>query len=121
MKVSVADFKNALTMFEAKIVQSQTTNINKFVMGIALARYGRKADKMIATFVGEDGMVDVDALRADIEAGLEASGGELVLEPDFPNELRQVGLTITKIKFSKQDFEEFFTKTLPSVSPTAIQ
>lgn len=35
--------------------------------------------------------------------------------------LRLLGLSIKNIKFTKEDFAEFFNQTLPSVSPSAIQ
>lgn len=120
MKVSVQDFKNALTLFEAKVVESQATSMNKFALGVALARLNAGTDKMIASFVDANGMVDVDMLKADVDAGLKASGGELELTPKFADSLRLMGLTIKNIKFTKEDFEEFFTKTLPSVSPSAL-
>jgi hypothetical protein len=68
-----------------------------------------------------EGMVDVDRIRADVDAGMKASGGELELVPQFDPALRLAGLTIKNIKFTKEDFSEFFGATLPSVSPTAVQ
>ena len=120
MKVSVQDFKNALTLFEAKIVESQATTMNKFALGVALARLNDGTDKMLALFLDANGMVDVDRLRADVEAGMKASGGELEVVPQFDNALRLLGVTIKNIKFTKDDFAEFFDETLPSVSPSAI-
>lgn len=70
MKVSIADFKNALTLFEAKIVESQATTMNKFALGVALARLNGGTDKMLAPFLDANGMVEVDRLRADVEAGM---------------------------------------------------
>jgi hypothetical protein len=121
MKVSIADFKNALTMFEAKIVESQASTMNKFALGVALARLNGGTDKMLAPFTDANGMVDVDRLRADVDAGMKASGGELDITPQFDNALRMLGLSIKNIKFTKEDFAEFFNHTLPSVSPSAIQ
>ena len=121
MKVSVADFKNALTLFEAKVITSQTTTMNKFALGIALSRLNAGADKMIETFLDDGGMVDLAKLRADIDAGLKASGGELEVVPQFGPQLRLLGLTIKNIKFTKEDFEDFFDNIIPKVSPSAIQ
>lgn len=121
MKVSVTDFKNALSLFEAKVITSQATSMNKFVIGVALARLNAGTDKMIATFLDEGGMVDLEKLRADLDAGLKASGGELEIVPQFDSQLRLLGLTIKNIKFKKEDFDEFFDKIIPQVSPTAIQ
>lgn len=121
MKVSVTDFKNALTLFEAKIVESQASTMNKFAIGVALARLNSGTDKMLAPFLDANGMVDVDKLRADVDAGMKASGGELDVTPKFDDALRLLGLSIKNIKFTKEDFAEFFNQTLPSVSPSAIQ
>ena len=121
MKVSVQDFKNALTLFEAKIVDSQATTMNKFALGVALARLNGGTDKMLVPFLDANGMVDVDRLRADVEAGMKASGGELEIVPQFDSGLRLLGLTIKNIKFTKEDFAEFFDMTLPQVSPSLIQ
>ena len=121
MKVSVADFKNALTLFEAKVVSSQATTMNKFVIGVALARLNAGTDKMLASFLDENGMVDVAKLRADIDAGLKASGGELEIVPQFDPSLRLMGLSIKNIKFTKDDFADFFDNIIPQVSPSAIE
>ena len=121
MKVSVTDFKNALTLFEAKVITSQTTTMNKFVIGIALSRLNAGADKMIETFLDDGGMVDLAKLRADIDAGLKAAGGELEVVPQFDPQLRLLGLTVRNIKFTKDDFADFFDNIIPQVSPSAIQ
>ena len=121
MKVSIADFKNALTLFEAKIIESQQTSMNKFVIGVALARLNAGTDQMVAPFLDANGMVDVAKLRADVDAGMKASGGELDVVPQFDPSLRLVGLTVKNIKFTKEDFADFFDNIIPQVSPSAIE
>ena len=121
MKVSVADFKNALTLFEAKVITSQATLMNKFAIGIALSHLNTGADAMIAPFLDEGGMVDLSKLRADIDAGFKASGGELEVVPQFDPKLRLLGLTVKSIKFTKDDFDDFFDNIIPQVSPSAIE
>lgn len=49
----------------------------------------------------------------------EAMGN--LITPKFDDSLRLLGLSIKNIKFTKDDFAEFFNQTLPSVSPSAIQ
>jgi hypothetical protein len=121
MKVSVTDFKNALSLFEAKVITSQDTTMNKFVMGIALSRLNANTDDMIKPFLTRDGMVDVGKLRADIDDGMKATGGdELDVVPDIDPKLRLFGVTIKNIKFTKDDFKDFFDNIIPSVSPSAI-
>ena len=121
MKVSVADFKNALTVFEAKIIESQKTTMDKFALGVALARLNNDTDAMLAPFTDDGGMVDVNKLRTDVEAGMKASGGELEIVPKFDPKLRLLGVTIKNIKFSADDFKEFFDDTIPRYSPSAIE
>ena len=121
MKVSTSDFKNALTLFEAKIIESQDTTMNKFALGVALARLNNEADSMLAPFIDGNGMVDVDSLRADVDAGLKASGGELEVVPEFDPKLRLLGVTIKNIKFTAEDFKEFFDDTIPRYSSSAIE
>lgn len=116
MKVSTADFKKALTLFGAKIIESQSTTMNKFALGVAIARLNNGAEKMLAPFLDSNGMVEVDKLRADVEAGMKASGGELEIVPQFDQGLRLLGLTIKNIKFTKDDFVDFFDNILPSVA-----
>ena len=120
MKVSTTDFKNALTIFEAGIVDSQTTSMNKFAMGVALARLNAESDKMLVPFLDANGMVDIDRLRAEVDAGMKAAGGELEITPEIDPKLRLFGVTIKSIKFTKDDFKSFFDDTIPSVSLSAI-
>lgn len=121
MKVSTTDFKNALTVFEAKVIESQKTTMNKFALGVALACLNNGTDTMLEAFTDASGMVDVDRIRDDIDAGLKASGGELEIIPEFDPKLRLFGLTIKNIKFTADDFKEFFDDTIPRYSPSAIE
>lgn len=126
MKVKVADFKKALVDFEAKLVASQSTKMNKFAMGVALAGLNQGTDKMLAKFIDADGMVDAGLLRSYVSAGMKAAGmedGESALEivPEIDPALRLIGVTIKSIKLTKDDLEEFFDKTLPSVVTSAEQ
>ena len=126
MKVSVADFKKALVDFEAKLVASQSSKMNKFAMGVALAGLNQGTDKMLARFIGTDGLVDAGTLRDYVSAGMKAAGmedGDSVLEivPEIDPALRLIGVTIRSIKLSKDDLDEFFSKTLPSASSSAVE
>lgn len=124
MKLTVADFKKGLVDFEAKLVASQSTKMNKFAMGVALAGLNQGTDKMLAKFIDEDGMVDAGLLRSYVSAGMKAAGmedGESALEiaPDIGPGLRFMGVTIKNIKLTKDDLDEFFEKTLPAVKSSA--
>lgn len=126
MKLTIADFKKGLVDFEAKLVASQSTKMNKFAMGVALAGLNQGTDKMLAKFIDADGMVDAGLLRSYVSAGMKAAGmedGESALEivPEIDPALRLIGVTIKNIKLTKDDLDEFFEKTLPSIVPTAEQ
>ena len=120
MKVSVQNFKEALKHFETNVIATQSTNMNKFVMGIALGRLNAKADAMIKQFLDANGMVDVDALRSDIESGMNAVGEDtLDIVPEINPDLRLVGVTIKTIKITREDFKDFFDNIIPAVSQAA--
>ena len=121
MKVTTTDFKNALTLFEAKVIATQDTSMNKFAMGIALARLNNDADGMLAPFLDKNGMVDVDAIREAVDIGMKATGGaELDIVPEIDPKLRLFGVTIKKVTLTKEDFKDFFENIIPQVSPSAI-
>lgn len=116
MKVSVSDFKSAVSLFESGIISQMKKSANKFAMGIALASAGKKIDSMIAPFVGDDGMVDCDKEREYVDAGLAASGGKLVIVPQIDTALRWLGIGIEDITITKAEFDAFFEKTIPEVA-----
>ena len=97
MKVSAADFKNAVTMFEASIIEQTNDLTNKFFT------------------------VGNDEFRALVDAGLKGGGGQIVLKPEIPTLARLIGVTIKDITITAAEAEEFFTKTIPQVSPSLIQ
>lgn len=119
MKVSKKVFTEALKHFETNVVATQATSMNKFVMGVAFGRLNAKADKMVEKFLDAGGLVDVDALRADVEAGMEAVGDDVLdVVPEIDSDLRLMGVTIKAIKITKDDFKDFFDNILPSVATT---
>ena len=121
MKISVKDFKDALKNFETNVVATQNTKMNKFVMGVAFGVFNAKADGMVKSFLDANGMVEVDALRSAVEAGMDAVGdGVLDIVPEISPDLRFVGVTIKTIKITKDDFNDFFDNIIPQVSPSAI-
>ena len=112
MKVTVADFSNALSLFEAKWLQTLNSNANKFFAGVALARANAGLADMVKPFTGADGMVDVDALKAAVDAGLAAADGKLVLTPKIDPRLKLVGIGIDEVRFTRADFDDFFDTTV---------
>ena len=121
MKVSVKNFKEALKHFETNVVATQCTTMNKFVMGVAFGRLNAKADDMIKSFLDANGMVDVDALRSDVEAGMDAVGEDVLdIVPEINPDLRLMGVTIKTIKITKDDFKDFFENILPAVANAAV-
>ena len=120
MKVSAADFKNAVTMFEASIIEQTNDLTNKSALAMAFTKYAPKIDAAIVD-MAKDGMVDVDEFRALVDAGLKGGGGQIVLKPEIPTLARLIGVTIKDITITAAEAEEFFTKTIPQVSPSLIQ
>lgn len=120
MKISAVDFKNAMLMFEAGLIDSASTITNKSALAIVLKKFAPQIDKAIASIV-KDGMVDVDEIKALVEAGIKGGGGKIVLMPKFPDWLSLLGVTIKDITITAAEAEEFFTKTIPQVSKTVIE
>ena len=116
MKVTVNHFKAAVAQFEAGIVSQFKKNANQFAMGVAFGAAEKKIDAMVAPFVAEDGMVDCEAIRERIDAGLAASGGKLVIVPQIDTALRWLGIGIEDITITKAEFDAFFEKTIPEVA-----
>lgn len=116
MKVIIADFKNAVSLFEAGIISQFKKSANKFAMGIAFALADKKIDAMIEPFKTTDGMVDCGALREYIDAGLKASGGELVIEPQIDPALKFIGVGIGSITITQMEFDNFFDTILPAAA-----
>ena len=114
MKVSTADFKKALALFEAEFISAVKPPFMQFLAGAALAATGKKVDAMLKPFTDEQGFVDVDALKAMADSGLKHCGGEF----EFPLDFGVFGKS--GVKLSRADFDKFFSQTLPSVSPSAI-
>ena len=121
MKVTLKDFKNAVIMFEGKLVDQTGEVTNKSALAMAFCWFAPKIDEAIAS-VSVDGMVDVGFVKTLIEAGIRGSGcGKLVLVPQIPDWARRLGVTIKEISVSSEEAEEFFTKTIPAVCPSAIE
>ena len=113
MKVSVADFKRGLALFEAEFVSNVKPTMMQFLAGAAIAATGKKVDEMLKPYVDEQGFIDVDALKAMADEGMKHCGGAF----EFPLDFGVFGHT--GVKISKADFDKFFSQTLPSVSPSA--
>lgn len=120
MKVSVADFKNAVLMFEGALIEGASSATNKSVLAIVFTKFAPQIDKAIASLV-VDGMVDVDAIKELVDAGIKGGGGKIVLTPQFPDWVPLLGVTIKDITITAAEAEEFFTKTIPQVSKTVIE
>ena len=120
MKVSATDFRNAVLMFEAKLIEQTSDWTNKSALAIAFQKIAPNVNEAIAS-AAKDGMVDVDAIRALVEAGIKGGGGKIVLKPKFPDWASLIGVSIKDITITAEEAEEFFTKTIPQVSPSAIE
>ena len=113
MKVSVADFKKGLALFEAEFISNVKPGFMQFMAGAAIAASGKKIDAFLAPYTDDDGKVDVDAIKDIVEAGLKHGGDNMEVPLDFGV------FGKTGVKITRADFNNFFSKTLPSVSPSA--
>lgn len=121
MKVSLGDFKAALALFETEFIGTMKTTMQKFLVGAALAASGKKVDEMLAPFVSkDDGMIDSDAIRAIVNAGLKQSGGEVEIPLSF-GVLSSIGANPIVTRITKMDVDKFFDQTLPAVAKPTLQ
>ena len=120
MKVSVADFKNAVVVLEAKMIEGFEKTIDKGALGGVFFKYAPQIDEAIVK-ASKDGMVNCDELREFVNAVVTSAGGKIVLEPEIPALARLVGVTIKNITITQRDVDDFFEVTIPQVSPSAIR
>ena len=118
MKVPIAIFRTALMMFKTEFIGSMETKLNKFLIGLGMARYFRKLDVGLLDYVDKDGMVDVDTMKQDIDSAMADCGGEFDLNIDF-GDFRALGAKPAKTIIRTADIEKFFSQTLPTVSNKA--
>ena len=114
MKVAIDDFKAALDLFEAEFVNTFKTSMQKFIAGTVIAASGAQIDSMLANFTN-DGIVDVDAIRKLINAGMKSCGGQIDIPISF-GVLSALGANPIEITITLNDIEKFFEQTLPAVS-----
>lgn len=114
MKVAIDDFKAALTLFEAEFVNTFKTSMQKFIAGTVIAAAKERIDSMLANFT-KDGIVDVDAIKELIDAGMKSCGGQIDIPINF-GVLSSLGATPIEITITLNDIEKFFGQTLPAVS-----
>lgn len=114
MKVALDDFKAALALFEAEFVNTFKTSMQKFIAGTVIAASGAQIDSVLANFT-KDGIVDVDAIRDLINAGMKSCGGQIDIPINF-GVLSSLGATPIEITITLNDIEKFFGQTLPAVS-----
>lgn len=107
MKVTVADFSNAVAKFEAKWLETVNSPGNKFFAAAALHGANAGIGKMLEPFTS-DGLVDVDAIKGMVNAGLDAADGKLVLTPAVDPLLARIGIGFDEVRFTRADFDEFF-------------
>ena len=99
MKVTVADFSNAVAKFEAKWLETVNSPGNKFFAAAALHGANAGIGKMLD---------DVDAIKGMVNAGLDAADGKLVLVPTVDPLLARIGIGFDEVRFTRADFDEFF-------------
>lgn len=114
MKVAIDDFKAALTLFEAEFVNTFKTSMQKFIAGTVIAAAKERIDSMLANFT-KDGIVDVDAIKELIDAGMKSCGGQIDIPINF-GILSSLGANPIEITITLADVEKFFGQTLNAVA-----
>lgn len=118
MKVTLQEFKAAFALFQTEFIATMKTGLQKFIVGAVLAASGGKIDEFLAQFTDAEGMVDVDAIKAIVDAGMKQCGGQFELPINFGT-LAAIGATPVNVTISLADVEKFFSQTLPAVSNKA--
>jgi hypothetical protein len=113
MTVTIDDFKAALALFEAEFIGTMKTGFQKFLSGAALAASGERIDAMLAQY-SCDGKINVEALKAIVDAGMRQCGGQFEIPINF-GILGALGAMPLNVTVSRMDTEKFFTQTIPSV------
>ena len=119
MKVPASVFNAALAQFELGISRQFQQSINQFAMGAIFRKMQEDLDEALAAYVDKDGLVDCDALRAYVNAGLAASDGKVTFKPKIPKALLFLGVGIQDITITQAEWDEFFDKTIPSFQSVA--
>ena len=114
MKVTVEDFKAALALFEAEALGTMKTTLQKFLAGAIIASKSNEIDALLRQNA-VDNLIDTDAVRAIVDAGFRQSNGQIDIPINF-GVLGAIGATPTTITIRKNDMDNFFDKTIPSVA-----
>lgn len=121
MKVSVENFKKALLLFEAGLLEHEQEEGNKVVLGIGFRRKNQEIFSKVEETLAKDGFIDVDELREDINAGLEANKGTMSFLPKIPNFAREfLGVTLERVVITQEYADYFFDNILPAVATAAV-
>ena len=115
MKISVADFKKSIALLERKYIDGTKSNINQWAMMAGFRNKNQQLDELIEKNA-VDGMIDVDALRAFIDEGMESCGGRLVIPANVPAWATALGVDIKDLTITKEEADDFFNNILPSAS-----
>jgi len=122
MKITVDDFKKALLLFEAGLLEHETNEGNRTVLGIGFRRKNQEIFSKVEELLAKDGFVDVDELREDINAGLEANKGTMSILPKIPDFAREfLGVTLERVVITQEYADYFFDKIIPTVTQLAAQ
>ena len=120
MRIPVQSFKDAVLLFEAGLVEREPNDINKVALAIGLRHRNGSIFGVIDSELAKDGYVDVDELRDDINAGMDAGKGKISLNAKVPKAAKEyLGVTLDKITITKDYADYFFDKIIPSVVHSA--
>ena len=114
----------AITVFEVKMIEGmKTEGNNRFVMGAMLRPFNTKLMEGIGR-LADNGMVDVDGLRASVNDGMKYGGDKFVVPIKFPDWVRgwleKIDVGMSDVTITKEEMDDFFENILPAVASAAV-
>lgn len=122
MKVSVKEFGAAVLSFEAEVLGTMEKRRNKFAYGIAMSVLNDKVSPLIEKMADGDGMIDCDALKKHIDAGMDACGGSFDISPDISPALGPIATAFgidVETTIGRADVNKFFNETIVKIAKAA--
>ena len=118
MKLTTAEFKNAITLLEAAFIERYSEPADKGAIAVAFYDYASKIDEGVASAADGD-MIDCDKLRGRVNAFLKGAGGKMAYKPKINALARLLGVTIEEVVVTQSDADYFFDQIISSVAQVA--
>lgn len=113
MKTTIVDFKSRVLNFLTEVASNMPCAHLKFFSGVVAGRFSNKiSESLIETYGDSDGLIDMDALHADITNGFKAlDSSEFIIKPAelFPgNAILEILKPLDSFKITKADIDKYF-------------